>query len=189
MIDDNLMDEIVNLKYSFDSSGRKRTLERISQHKQSYPLEWVKKRRRAYLEALSDDIRFCLLIETSRLQKYTSEGKPLEILLTKETIKGLSNRLDKIEKEFYYTNNPSEDNSERVRLAKEVPFDNFIEFNKFGQAICPFHADKDPSMKYYPKSNTVHCFGCGRSWDTIQFVRELYDLSFKEAIAKCLASV
>ena len=188
-MDDDLLDEIIAQKYNFDSNGRKATIKAISEHKQSYPLGWARKRREAYLEVISDDIKFDLLIENLRLEKYISEGKPLEILLTKESIKELSNRLDKIEKEFYYTENPMEDKSDKVRLAKEVPFENFLEFNKFGQAVCPFHADKDPSMKYYPKSNTVYCFGCGRSWDTIQFVREFYGLSFTEAIAKCLASV
>ena len=188
-MDDNLLDEIITLKYNFDSTGRKATLKCISDLKLSYPREWAVKRRREYLEAISDDIKFDLLIENLRLEKYTEEGKPLEVLLTKEDIKELSNRLDKIEKEVYFTENPTEDNTENVRLAKEVPFENFMEFNKFGQAACPFHADKDPSMKYYPKSNTVHCFGCGRSWDTIQFVRDMYNLTFKEAVAKCLANV
>lgn len=187
VMDDNLLDEIITLKYHFDSTGRKATLKAISELRQSYPLEWVKERRRTYLESITDDIKFDLLIENLRLEKYIEEGKSLEVLLTKEDIKELSNRLDKIGRELFYADNPTEDYADKVRLAKEVPFENFLEFNKHGHCICPFHADKDPSMKYYPKSNTVHCFGCGRSWDTIQFVRELYDLSFKEAIAKCLA--
>lgn len=185
-MDDNLLDEIITKKYQFDSVGRKATSRAISELRQSFPREWVLKRRREYLESISDDVKFALLIETARLEKYTEEGKPLEVLLTKEDIKGLSNRLDKIEKEIYFTNNPTEDNTEKVRLAKEVPFENLLEFNKFGQAVCPFHADKEPSMKYYSKSNTVHCFGCGKSWDTIQFVRDMYDLSFGEAISRCL---
>ena len=188
-MDDNLLDEIITKKYQFDSVGRKATSKAISELRQAFPRGWVKERRREYLEGISADIRFALWVETARLEKYTEEGKPLEVLLTKEDIKGLSNRLDKIEKELFYADNPVEDNTDRIRLAKEVPFEHFMEFNKFGQAVCPFHADKDPSMKYYPKSNTVHCFGCGKSWDTIQFVRDMYDLNFKEAVAKCLANV
>ena len=26
---------------------------------------------------------------------------------------------------------------------------------------CPFHDDKDPSLKIYPETNTFNCFGCG----------------------------
>ena len=185
-MEDNLLDEIIALKYKFDSTGKKATSKRISELIQSYPHEWVRKCRRDYLDTISDDIRFELLIENLRLEKYTSERKELKILLVKDTIRELSNRLDKIEKEIYFTENPTEDNTERVRMAKEVPFDNFLEFNKFGQAVCPFHGDTAPSMKLYP-NNTVHCFSCHKSWDTIQFVRELYNLDFKGAIAKCLA--
>ena len=186
-MDDNLLDEIITLKYNFDSNGRRATLDRIFKHRQAYPHDWVLKRRREYLETITDDIKFDLLIENVRLQKYMDEGKELETLLTRDTIAKISHLLDKIDKELYYAENPMEDNSEKIRMAKEVPFENFLDFNKFGQAVCPFHADKDPSMKYYPKSNTVHCFGCGRSWDTIQFVRDMYNLNFKEAVAKCLA--
>lgn len=187
-MDDNLLDEIIALKYKFDSNGKQATSKRVSELRQSYPHEWVQKCRREYLDTISDDIKFELLIENLRLEKYTKEGKPLEVLLTKEDIKELSHRLDKIEKEIYFTENPSEDTTERVMLAKDVPFDNFLEFNKFGQAVCPFHGDTAPSMKLY-QNNTVYCFSCHKSWDTIQFVRDMYDLSFKEAIAKCLASV
>ncbi len=185
-MEDNLLDEIIALKYKFDSTGKKATSKRISELIQSYPREWVQKCRRDYLDTISDDIRFELLIENLRLEKYTSERKELKILLVKDTIRELSNRLDKIEKEIYFTENPTEDNTERVRMAKEVPFSNLLEFNRFGQAVCPFHGDSDPSMKLYP-NNTVHCFSCHKSWDTIQFVRELYNLDFKGAIAKCLA--
>jgi hypothetical protein len=188
VMDDNLLDEIIALKYRFDSNGKQATSKRVSELRQSYPHEWVQKCRREYLDTISDDIRFELLIENLRLEKYTSEKRELKALLVKETIKELSHRLDKIEKEIYFTENPTEDNSEKVRMAKEVPFDNFLEFNKFGQAVCPFHGDTAPSMKLYG-NNTVHCFSCHKSWDTIQFVRELYNLGFKEAIAKCLASV
>lgn len=188
VMDEDTLDDILRLKRHFDSEGRKATSKRISELRQSYPREWALKCRREYLGDITDDIKFDLLVENLRLEKYTHEGKPLEVLLTKETIKELSNRLDKIEKEIYFTENPTEDGSDKIRLAKEVPFENLIELDKFGKAVCPFHADKDPSMKYYPKSNTVHCFGCNKSWDTIQFVRDLYDLNFKEAVDRCLAN-
>lgn len=49
---------------------------------------------------------------------------------------------------------------------------------------CPFHEDKSPSLKVYPKTNTFNCFGCGATGDTIQFI-ELYEKCNKhEAILK-----
>lgn len=47
---------------------------------------------------------------------------------------------------------------------------------------CPFHTDKDPSMKIYDK--TFYCFSCNRTGDLIQFVQYLFNLSFKEAMKK-----
>ena len=47
---------------------------------------------------------------------------------------------------------------------------------------CPFHTDKNPSMKIYDK--TFYCFSCNRTGDLIQFVQYLFNLSFKEAMKK-----
>jgi DNA primase len=49
---------------------------------------------------------------------------------------------------------------------------------------CPFHDDKDPSLKIYPETNTFNCFGCGAAGDVIEFI-ERYDKRGKhEAILK-----
>lgn len=49
---------------------------------------------------------------------------------------------------------------------------------------CPFHDDKDPSLKIYPETNTFNCFGCGATGDVIEFI-ERYDKRGKhEAILK-----
>lgn len=34
---------------------------------------------------------------------------------------------------------------------------------------CPFHKEETASMRIYPDTNTFHCFGCGKSGDTIEF--------------------
>ena len=48
---------------------------------------------------------------------------------------------------------------------------------------CPFHGeDKHPSAKAYEKS--YHCFCCGNTGDTIRFVENYFNLSFKEAMQK-----
>lgn len=65
---------------------------------------------------------------------------------------------------------------------KQIPIDRFISFNSSGMAKCIFHNEKTPSMKYYKKSNTVHCFGCGKTADVIDIVRELNKCTFKEAL-------
>lgn len=129
-MDDNLLDEILMYKRDFDLNVQKRASTLISQHIQCYPLAWIKKRRREYLEAISDEIRFDLLVESARLEKYTEKGDPLGVALTKETIMEMSNRLDKIDKELYFVEHPGENIQDKIRMAKDVPFSNFLEFNK-----------------------------------------------------------
>ena len=48
-------------------------------------------------------------------------------------------------------------------------------------ACCPFHDDKNPSMKV---DQRFHCFGCGEDGDVIDFTAKLFDLSSKEAAEK-----
>ncbi len=49
---------------------------------------------------------------------------------------------------------------------------------------CPFHADKTPSMKLYPDTNTFFCFGCNQNGDTIKFVELCENTDFQGACAK-----
>lgn len=37
----------------------------------------------------------------------------------------------------------------------------------------PGHDDRDPSAHYYENDHSVHCFGCGRTWDVFSLVGEL----------------
>ena len=56
-----------------------------------------------------------------------------------------------------------------------------IEVRRNGMACCPFHDDKNPSMKV---DQRFHCFGCGADGDVIDFTAKLFDLSPKEAAEK-----
>ena len=56
-----------------------------------------------------------------------------------------------------------------------------IEVRRNGMACCPFHDDKNPSMKV---DQRFHCFGCGEDGDVIDFTAKLFDLSPKEAAEK-----
>ena len=53
-----------------------------------------------------------------------------------------------------------------------------IKINRSGMAVCPFHKDKNPSMKI---DNRYYCFGCGEKGDAIDFVAKFYGLGKKEA--------
>ena len=56
-----------------------------------------------------------------------------------------------------------------------------IKVRRTGMACCPFHDDKNPSMKV---DQRFHCFGCGEDGDVIDFTAKLFDLSPKEAAEK-----
>ena len=56
-----------------------------------------------------------------------------------------------------------------------------IKVRRNGMACCPFHDDKNPSMKV---DQRFHCFGCGADGDVIEFTAKLFDLSPKEAAEK-----
>jgi DNA primase len=62
-----------------------------------------------------------------------------------------------------------------------------IELKKNGKSffgLCPFHADKNPSLSINPTKNLFQCFGCGAAGDAIRFV-ELFDqVDFKEAVRR-----
>ena len=57
-----------------------------------------------------------------------------------------------------------------------------IEVNRSGMACCPFHDDKNPSMKL--NEEYFYCFGCGATGDVIDFAVRLYNLSPREAAEK-----
>ena len=57
-----------------------------------------------------------------------------------------------------------------------------IEVKRGGIACCPFHDDKNPSMKL--NEDYFYCFGCGASGDVIDLTARLYNLSPKEAAEK-----
>jgi len=55
---------------------------------------------------------------------------------------------------------------------------------KSQMGLCPFHADKNPSLSINTQKNLWQCFGCGAAGDAIRFV-ELFDqVDFKEAVKR-----
>ena len=55
---------------------------------------------------------------------------------------------------------------------------------KSHMGLCPFHADKNPSLSINIQKNLWQCFGCGAAGDAIRFI-ELFDqVDFKEAVKR-----
>jgi DNA primase len=49
-------------------------------------------------------------------------------------------------------------------------------------ACCPFHQEKTPSFSVNPSKNIFYCFGCGKGGSVFNFVMEMENVSFPEAI-------
>ena len=53
-----------------------------------------------------------------------------------------------------------------------------IRVGRNGMCVCPFHNDKNPSMKV---DRRFHCFGCQADGDVIDFASRLHGIGSKEA--------
>ena len=49
-------------------------------------------------------------------------------------------------------------------------------------AVCPFHDDRNPSLKIDPSMQLWHCFGCGKGGDVFAWLKEAEGLEFPEAV-------
>ena len=65
--------------------------------------------------------------------------------------------------------------SQYVRLTKKSGA------NLFG--LCPFHSEKTPSFSVSPGKQIYHCFGCGKGGGVINFIMEIENLGFQDAVA------
>lgn len=52
--------------------------------------------------------------------------------------------------------------------------------NLFG--LCPFHSEKTPSFSVASDKQIYHCFGCGKGGTVINFIMEIENLSYPDAV-------
>lgn len=57
-----------------------------------------------------------------------------------------------------------------------------LKINRAGFCACPFHNEKDASLKVYKDS--FYCFGCGASGDIFSFVQAKENVDFKMAFKR-----
>lgn len=48
--------------------------------------------------------------------------------------------------------------------------------------LCPFHNEKTPSFTVYPETESYYCFGCGAGGEVINFIRNIENLDFTDAV-------
>lgn len=57
--------------------------------------------------------------------------------------------------------------------------------NRAGFISCPFHNEKTPSLKIYTEPGRgFHCYGCQTGGSVIDFVMELFGISFNQALVR-----
>jgi DNA primase len=77
---------------------------------------------------------------------------------------------------------------ERIAQAKSHPIKEIaaslgVDVGKDNKAYCfGGHDSATKSLTFYPNTNSFHCFGCGKSGDTIGLVRAIKQCSFKGAL-------
>lgn len=48
--------------------------------------------------------------------------------------------------------------------------------------LCPFHNDSHPSFSVSPSRGICHCFTCGKGGNAVNFLMELENLTYPEAL-------
>lgn len=59
-----------------------------------------------------------------------------------------------------------------------------IHVNRQNKAICPFHNDAHASMHVYQGDGGYHCFSCGAGGSVIDFVMNMFGLTFTDAVRR-----
>lgn len=75
------------------------------------------------------------------------------------------------------------------RLIHTIPIqsivEQYVDLRRSGEkltGLCPFHADKRPSLTVYPATSTYFCFGCGAHGDVISFLMNKESITFGQAL-------
>ncbi len=50
------------------------------------------------------------------------------------------------------------------------------------KGLCPFHNEKSPSFSVSPQRQRYHCFGCGASGSSVNFLMEYTNITYPEAL-------
>lgn len=76
-------------------------------------------------------------------------------------------------------------NKQKLQKLRDLPIEGVAE--RLGlcvshhKSLCPFHADRHPSLSFKVSSNTFRCFVCGASGGTIDLVMRLLGKDFPDA--------
>jgi DNA primase len=78
---------------------------------------------------------------------------------------------------------PIEEIKSRVNVLDVVQ--DFVQLKKAGtnyKGLCPFHSEKTGSFMVSPAKQIWHCFGCGLGGDIFEFIKQIENIEFAEAL-------
>lgn len=81
--------------------------------------------------------------------------------------------------------NQIEEIKERIDIVQLI--EKYVKLKQTGKnfsGLCPFHKEKTPSFIVSPDIQRYKCFGCGRSGDIFNFVQDIENIDFVEALEK-----
>ena len=81
----------------------------------------------------------------------------------------------------------SDDFIQQIRDNNDIEsvISSYIDLKRRGKnlvGLCPFHNEKTPSFTVYPETASYYCFGCGAGGEVINFIRNIENLDFTEAV-------
>ena len=76
---------------------------------------------------------------------------------------------------------------EEVRIRNDIVdvISGYIKLEKKGKSylgLCPFHSEKTPSFSVEPSKQFFYCFGCNKGGSVIQFIMNIENLEFVDAL-------
>lgn len=83
----------------------------------------------------------------------------------------------------------SRDDIDAIRAQSDLAdvVSHYVSVEKKGKdyvALCPFHADHDPSMRISNSKGFYKCFACGAGGDVFTFLQKMEGLTFQESVRK-----
>ncbi len=133
----------------------------------------TKKEIRQEIKTINDRLDRWLEIKYTAPNEITKEFCEINInedLMLKEV---LQKKLRYSEEKF---------NNNDLLRAKEMPLEDFLEFNSAGFAKCIWHQEKTGSLHKIKGKNRVYCFGCSKSGDVVDVVMEINKCTLPEAL-------
>ncbi|MCR4926294.1 MAG: DNA primase [Clostridiales bacterium] len=73
----------------------------------------------------------------------------------------------------------------RSKADIEQVISSYVNLKRAGKnlvGLCPFHNEKTPSFSVSTDKQLYHCFGCGASGNVINFIKEIENLDFYDAV-------